>query len=558
MTPVAVIKSVPFWTEPGTWATIERGRHALTSFYLLSAVDLRWNADGSIERVPPEQAIFLRVFARTFLVAATVTLATLILGFPLAYLISSVPKTVGAILIVVVLLPFWTSILVRTAAWTVLLQKFGLVNDVLLWLGVTGTKLDLMYSRRWAHHRHDPHPVAVHATADLQRHAHHPAVADAGSVFPRRQAGDIILARLSSAGGAGIMAGCLLTFILCLGYYITPALIGGAGDQLISNFIANYVNVELNWEMAAALSFILLVFTMGLYAVFARSARSRSLEAGVIMLLSPYPTIGEPNTGYAVVVWGALVIAFLMVPILMPVPLSFNSGAFFVFPLEGLSTRWYEVVLGTDRWQTAIGNSLIIAFGTTRPRHSARDVDGDRACRARRFPARRIIMPLVISPLIVPVVITAVGSYLFYARVGLASTYAGIILAHTALASPFVVVTVRASLTGFDRNLMRAASIAGAKPVVAFYRVMLPLILPGVLSGAAFAFVTSFDEVVVAQFLASANQRTMPLEMFIGLRERLSPAITAAATLMMLLSIILLVVANLLARRGQRRPSISA
>ncbi len=162
-------------------------------------------------------------------------------------------------------------------------------------------------------------------------------------------------------------------------------------------------------------------------------------------------------------------------------------------------------------------------------------------------------MPLVISPLIVPVVITAVGSYLFYARVGLASTYVGIILAHTALASPFVVVTVGASLTGFDRNLMRAASISGAKPVVAFYRIMLPLILPGVLSGAAFAFVTSFDEVVVAQFLASANQRTMPLEMFIGLRERLSPAITAAATLMMLLSIILLVVANILTRRSVRK-----
>jgi hypothetical protein len=117
--------------------------------------------------------------------------------------------------------------------------------------------------------------------------------------------------------------------------------------------------------------------------------------------------------------------------------------------------------------------------------------------------------------------------------VGLASTYAGIIVAHTALASTFVVVTVAASLTGFGRNVMRAPSISGAKPVTAFSRVMLPLILPGVLSGAAFAFVTSFDEVVVVQFLANANQRTLPLEMFIGLREQLSPAITAAATLMM-------------------------
>ncbi|CAH2397616.1 ABC transporter permease [Mesorhizobium escarrei] len=273
------------------------------------------------------------------------------------------------------------------------------------------------------------------------------------------------------------------------------------------------------------------------------------------MLLSPYPTTGERIRITLLWLWCGLVILFLLVPILIPVPLSFNSGAFFIFPLEGISTRWYEVVLGTQRWQAAIGNSLIVAFGTTLIATILGTLTAI-ALSDEKFPGRRIVMPLLLSPLIVPVVITAVGSYLFYARVGLASSYAGIILAHTALASPFVVVTVGASLTGFDRNLMRAAAISGARPITSFFRVMLPLILPGVLSGAAFAFVTSFDEVVVAQFLASANQRTMPLEMFIGLREKLSPAITAAATLMMALSIVLLVVANLLARRGKQRPRI--
>ena len=272
------------------------------------------------------------------------------------------------------------------------------------------------------------------------------------------------------------------------------------------------------------------------------------------MLLSPYPTTGERIRITLLWLWCGLVILFLLVPILIPVPLSFNSGAFFIFPLEGLSTRWYEVVLGTQRWQAAIANSLIVAFGTTLIATVLGTLTAI-ALNDEKFPGRRIVMPLLLSPLIVPVVITAVGSYLFYARVGLASTYAGLILAHTALASPFVVVTVGASLTGFDRTLMRAAAISGARPVTSFFRVMLPLILPGVLSGAAFAFVTSFDEVVVVQFLASASQRTMPLEMFIGLREKLSPAITAAATLMMGLSIVLLVVANILARRGQGKPA---
>ncbi|WP_192179543.1 ABC transporter permease [Mesorhizobium amorphae] len=275
------------------------------------------------------------------------------------------------------------------------------------------------------------------------------------------------------------------------------------------------------------------------------------------MMLSPYPTTGERIRIGLLWLWCGLVILFLLVPILIPVPLSFNSGSFFIFPLEGISTRWYEVVLGTQRWQSAIGNSLLVAFGTTLIATTLGTMTAI-ALADERFPGRRIVMPLLLSPLIVPVVITAVGSYLFYARVGLASTYAGIILAHTALASPFVVVTVAASLTGFDRNLMRAAAISGAKPVRSFFKVMLPLILPGVLSGAAFAFVTSFDEVVVVQFLASANQRTMPLEMFIGLREKLSPAITAAATLMMGLSIVLLVVANILTWRGQKRPGTRA
>ncbi|RJT37199.1 ABC transporter permease [Mesorhizobium waimense] len=268
--PLEVVKSVPFWSQPGTWPAIANGTHAVTSFYLLSALDLRWNADGSIERVPPEQAIFLQVFMRTFFVAAAVTLATLMLAFPLAYLIASAPKGLAAILIVAVLLPFWTSILVRTAAWTVLLQKFGLVNDLLLWLGVVDDRLDLMYSRIGLiiAMTHIQLPFTLLPIYSVMRTIPPSQMKAAYSLGGRPFTAfrRIYLPQVFP----GVMAGCLLTFILCLGYYITPALIGGASDQLISNFIANYVNVELNWEMAAALSFILLVFTLALFGIFAR------------------------------------------------------------------------------------------------------------------------------------------------------------------------------------------------------------------------------------------------------------------------------------------------
>jgi putative spermidine/putrescine transport system permease protein len=265
-----LIKSDPFWDERDTWAAIKQGTSKLTSFYLLSALDLRWSADGSLGVVAPEQAIFLRVFERTFLVATIVTLATLLLAFPLAYLICNLPPRYSAILLIVVLLPFWTSILVRTAAWTVLLQKYGLLNEIAVWLGIAQDRLELMYTRTGLiiAMTHIQLPFTLLPIYSVMRTIQ-PNQMRAATSLGARPVTAFRRVYLPQAL-PGVMAGCLLTFILCLGYYITPALIGGASDQLISNFIANYVNVELNWEMAAALSFILLALTIGLYAAFAR------------------------------------------------------------------------------------------------------------------------------------------------------------------------------------------------------------------------------------------------------------------------------------------------
>ena len=265
------------------------------------------------------------------------------------------------------------------------------------------------------------------------------------------------------------------------------------------------------------------------------------------MLLSPYATVADRLRMALLLTWCGLVLAFLVLPIFVPVPLSVNSEAFFTFPLAGFSWRWYKEVFGDEEWREAIEHSIVIAVGVTVLATTLGTLAAV-GLSSPRLPARRLVMAILISPLIVPVVITAVGAYLFYARLGLANTFAGIILAQTSVASPFVVVTVAASLSNFDRTLMRAAAISGARPLTAFRKVMLPLILPGVLSGAAFAFVASFDELVIALFLASPEQRTLPMQMFTYLREHLSPTITAAATLMMSLSILLLIVADRLRR----------
>jgi putative spermidine/putrescine transport system permease protein len=247
----------------------------------------------------------------------------------------------------------------------------------------------------------------------------------------------------------------------------------------------------------------------------------------------------------------ALVLLFLISPILAIMPLSFNSVPFFTYPMPGLSLQWYEDFFLTDRWQGALRNSIFVASSTT----VLATILGTLAALGlsrSNFPFRTAVMSLLISPIVVPVVITAVGMYFFYADVGLLNTYTGLILAHTTLAAPFVVITVTATLIGFDHSLSRAAAGLGAPPITVFFKVILPLILPGMISGALFAFGTSFDEVVVVLFVASPEQRTLPKVMFAGIREMISPTITAAATVLILVSIAMLTTVELLRRRSDR------
>jgi putative spermidine/putrescine transport system permease protein len=255
-------------------------------------------------------------------------------------------------------------------------------------------------------------------------------------------------------------------------------------------------------------------------------------------------------------VFCALVLLFLIAPIFAIIPLSVSSGSLLTFPLPGLSARWYEAVLTSSRWLSALRNSLIVGTAST----VLATVLGTLAAlglNRARLPLRPLIMGVLLSPMIVPTVITAVGVYFFFAPLGLTNSFVGLILAHTALASPFVVITVNATLQGFDVNLTRAAASLGAGPVRTFFRVILPLILPGVASGMVFAFATSFDEVVVALMLAGPDQRTLPREMFMGIREQISPEITAIATALIIFAAALLLTMETLRRRVQRLRGMS-
>lgn len=331
--------------------------------------------------------------------------------------------------------------------------------------------------------------------------------------------------------------------------------------------------------------------------------------------LPPYATFGQKLWFYGFRVICGLIFFFLIAPILIIIPLSFNAENFFTFtpgmlaldpdayslrhyraffgedgyPWIGLliglgagvaltvllkvwkgTTNLFPIVIGAilgliigkltglegEEWMTPMRNSLQIApvatllsvgFGTLAAIGLSQT----------HVPFKGVIMAILISPMIVPLIISAAGMFFFYSRIGLQGTFMGVVLAHAALGIPFVIITVTATLVGFDRSLTRAAANLGANPVTTFFRIQMPLILPGVISGGLFAFITSFDEVVVVIFVGSAGQQTLPWQMFTGLREQISPTILAAATVLVAVSVVLLTVVELLRQRSERLRGIA-
>jgi putative spermidine/putrescine transport system permease protein len=262
-------------------------------------------------------------------------------------------------------------------------------------------------------------------------------------------------------------------------------------------------------------------------------------------------TVGQMLARWCLRIFAALVLVFLIAPILVVIPLSFSAGSFFHFPLPGLSLRWYEDFFTSGNWLPTVWNSLVVGVSATFIATILGTVAAFGFWRGR-FWGRSFLFALLISPMMIPVIVVAVGVYFAFARVGLTDGLLGLCLAHAALGVPFVVVTVLATLSGFDSTLLRAAASLGAPPLTTFFRVTLPVIFPGVVSGALFAFATSFDEVVVAMLLTGPGQRTLPRQMFSGINDNISLTITAAATLLITLAVVLLLTMEWLRRRSDR------
>ena len=284
--------------------------------------------------------------------------------------------------------------------------------------------------------------------------------------------------------------------------------------------------------------------------------------------LQPYLSPGQVLWHYTFRIICGIIFTFLITPILVVMPLSFNAQDFFTFTPEmlkfdpeGYSLKHYKDFFTNNEWQRSFKNSLLIAPVATLVSVSLGTLAAIGLSQSH-VPFKRAITAILISPMIVPLIISATGMFFFYShvgnfledRIGLDKNFVGyvkVILAHSVLGIPFVIITVTATLVGFDNSLTRAAANMGADPVKTFFKIQMPLILPGVISGGLFAFITSFDEVVVVMFVGSTNQKTLPWQMFTGLREQISPTILAVATILVAISIALLVTLELLRRRSE-------
>ncbi|MEC8760915.1 MAG: ABC transporter permease [Pseudomonadota bacterium] len=299
------------------------------------------------------------------------------------------------------------------------------------------------------------------------------------------------------------------------------------------------------------------------------------------LYLGKYRTKLQPYLSSSQVLWHYLfrvicgvIFVFLIMPILVVMPLSFNSQDFFTFTPEmlkfepeGYSLKHYRDFFTNNEWQRSFKNSLLIAPVATLVSVSLGTLAAIGLSQSH-VPFKRAIMAILISPMIVPLIISATGMFFFYSHVGnfLEDTigldknfvgYVKVILAHSVLGIPFVIITVTATLVGFDSSLTRAAASMGANPIKTFFKIQMPLILPGVISGGLFAFITSFDEVVVVMFVGSTNQKTLPWQMFTGLREQISPTILAVATILVAISIALLITIEMLRRRSEKLRGIT-
>lgn len=512
--------------------------------------------------------VYLRVLGITFRIAAQTACLSLIIAYPLAYWVASLPERVRNKALLLVIIPFWTSYLVKTFAWMIMLGRMGVINSILMGTELIKEPLPLLHNEFGVlvGMVHTMVPLAVMTMLPVMTSIDRRLTSAAQTLGASpSKAFWLVFFKLSLPG---VTAGGLLVFISSLGFFIVPAFLGGRQQTMLAQLIITQVSELLNWSFAGALSVMMLVTT--LTAVFfydlifgissiagkegSESSHSKirifglqlleyiSTAANILSQLSQL-MLGRYVSERLLAVFAWLIIGFLVMPTLLVIPIGFTKSDFLEFPPPGYSLRWFETYFNSALWLTATSRSFIVAFLA--------------ACLATAFGAGTalalaksssrwagFIFGFFLAPMIVPRIVIAVGMFYLFARIGLVASNAGLVIGHTVLSLPFTVVTIGAILKTYDMRLDQAASTLGANRVRTLIHITLPVIKGGLIAAFLFAFITSFDELTVAIFISGGLATTLPKQMWDDMILQLNPTLAAVSTVVLIVVTILLLIAE--------------
>lgn len=538
--------------------------------------------------------LYIKVLFITVDISFWTTVFCLLGGYPIAYLLARSPRDWKNLLAIAVLMPFWTGFLIRTFAWIVLLGRHGAINNALMASGIVTSPVHLIYNFSG---------VMIGMVQALMPLA-------ILTMMPVMERIDDNYVKAASTLGAnpehafwrvyfplsfqGVAAAGLLVFITSLGFFITPALLGGAKQTMIAQVIITQIQQMLDWKLAGAVSMLLLVTVLGAFVVYERvmgmttltgdaagskmrhnwgilrwtgvwlgrlvievvsyanSLLGQAIRVGLGTLFRFKRrggiSIGRPTLW----VFTVLILAFLVLPAFFVVPVSFTSQSFLSFPPRGFSLKWYEAYLHSPIWITATLRSIGVALVTG----VIAVVLGSLAAfvmARQRFVGKTGVLALILSPLILPRIVTAVALFYVFARIHLVGTSIGLVLGHTVLALPYVVITVMAVLRTYDSRLDDAASTLGASKWQAIRHITLPIIKTGLIAAFVFAFITSFDELTIALFVSGGMATTLPKQMWTSVILQVNPTLAAVASIMLGVITTILFGAELVRRLSTRR-----
>lgn len=529
--------------------------------------------------------LYYAVFMRTLRMSVFVTVLSVVLGFPLAYFLTTLTRRWAMIVSIFVLIPLFTAFLIRIYAWMTILGRGGVLNKTLLAAGIIDTPLRILGTSTAVYvgmvHVLIPIAVLVMYSSMLRIDRTLLTAAQVLGATPVRA----FLRVLLPLCAPGVVSASMLVFILAMGFFIAPALLGGPSDTMITQLIVTEITSLLHLKVGYALSTSLLVVTVLVLAVSnifvpvehiwvlqssQRTSRRRlpavrrRLAGPVRRLQFLFESLLEALVGRPfwlvptlLKLHVVLLLLFFVAPLIVVYVLSFSSSPFLVFPPPGFSLQWYVKFAASPEWRTALVMSLKVAVVVASLATAVGAAAAFGLVRGE-FPAKRLLFLFIVSPLLIPGIVVALSLYVSMSDLGMVGTYPSLVIGHLVFAVPFAVVIMLGAVRGLDRNLEHAAATLGASPSVTLRKVVLPLLAPAFGSAWVMSFLTSFDELLVTLFLLGRQPETLPIKMWSDIRIQIDPVISAASSIIVTVVILIIILIQYRSLTLQKRKSSAA